>query len=63
MDSVTVDVTQVADMLLSGLQAPSEPADQPELLHQEQQGPLLLAAGKHSAGNLHSKRQSELEVP
>lgn len=44
-------------MLLPALQAPGEPADQPKLLHKEQQGPLLLTAGKHSAGDLLSERQ------
>ena len=48
-------VTEVADMQPSALQALSESADQSKLLHQEQQGPLLLAAGKHSAGDLLGK--------
>ena len=55
------DVTQV--LICYSLQAPSEPADQPKLLHKEQQGPLLLAAGKHSSGDLLGKRQSESALP
>ena len=43
---------QVADKRHFALQAPGESADQPKLLHNEQQGPLLLTAGKHSAGDL-----------